>query len=369
LLRCDISAEGAWEHILKILVTGGAGFIGSAVCRYLHAETDCDIVNLDKLTYAASLSSLDAISGSPRYAFVKADIADAAAVAEVFATHRPDAIMHLAAESHVDRSITGPGAFVTTNVVGTYTLLQAALAYWNSLEGARKAAFRFHHVSTDEVYGSLDEEGLFREDTAYDPRSPYSASKAASDHLVSAWGHTYGLPVVISNCSNNYGPYHFPEKLIPLIILNAMEGRPLPVYGDGGNIRDWLFVEDHARALHLILTEGVPGRTYNVGGRNERTNLQVVQGVCDLLDGFMPDAALGPRRNLITFVADRPGHDRRYAIDASRLESELGWRARHTFETGLRETVQWYLDRSDWWRPLKERYSGERLGLRQPSAA
>jgi dTDP-glucose 4,6-dehydratase len=350
-------------------VTGGAGFIGSAVCRYIHAHTDAEIVSLDKLTYAASLTSLDSISTSPRYAFIKADIADAAAVAEAFAASQPDLVMHLAAESHVDRSITGPGAFITTNVVGTYTLLQAALVYWNGLPQPRKSAFRFHHISTDEVYGSLGEEGLFTEDTPYDPRSPYSSSKAASDHLVSAWGHTYGLPVVISNCSNNYGPYHFPEKLIPLIILNAMEGKPLPVYGDGGHVRDWLYVEDHARALHLILTQGAPGRTYNVGGRNERTNLQVVQGVCDLLDELVPDAAVGPRRRLITFVTDRPGHDRRYAIDATRLETELGWRAEHDFESGLRATVRWYLDRSDWWQPLRARYSGERLGLRQPTAA
>ncbi len=354
---------------MKILVTGGAGFIGSAVCRHLHDQTDAEIVNLDKLTYAACLASLAALDGSARYSFVRADIADAEAVAAAFAAHQPDAVMHLAAESHVDRSITGPGAFIATNVVGTYTLLQAALAYWSALPEPRRSRFRFHHVSTDEVYGSLGEEGLFTEDTPYDPRSPYSASKAASDHLVSAWGHTYGLPVLISNCSNNYGPYHFPEKLIPLVILNALEGRSLPVYGDGGHVRDWLHVEDHARALHLILTQGEPGRTYNVGGRNERTNLQVVQAVCDVLDEIAPDAAIGPRRQLITFVADRPGHDRRYAIDAGRIEAELGWRARHSFETGLRQTVQWYLDRPDWWRPLQTRYRGERLGLRQSTAA
>ncbi len=352
----------------KIIVTGGAGFIGSAVCRHLHAQ-GAQIVNLDKLTYAASLTSLDSIAGSPRYTFVQGDIADPQAMAELFADHQPDAVMHLAAESHVDRSITGPGAFITTNVVGTYVLLQAAAHYWSALPGPRKEAFRFHHVSTDEVFGALGEEGLFTEDTPYDPRSPYSASKAASDHLVSAWRHTYGLPVVISNCSNNYGPYHFPEKLIPLIILNALEGQPLPVYGDGGHVRDWLHVEDHARALHLILTRGEPGRTYNVGGRNERTNLQVVQAVCDLLDELAPSSAIGPRRQLITFVADRPGHDRRYAIDATRLRTELGWQAQHTFETGLRQTVQWYLDRADWWRPLRARYKGERLGLRQGAAA
>ncbi len=354
---------------MKILVTGGAGFIGSAVCRFLYAQTDARIVNLDKLTYASSLSSVAEIAHSSRYAFVRADVVDAAALAEVFREHQPDAVMHLAAESHVDRSITGPGAFITTNVIGTYTLLQAALTYWNELSGERKAAFRFHHISTDEVYGSLGDEGLFTEDTPYDPRSPYSASKAASDHLVSAWGHTFGLPVLISNCSNNYGPYHFPEKLIPLIILNAMAGKSLPVYGDGSNIRDWLFVEDHARALHLILTAGQTGRTYNVGGRNERTNLEVVQTICDVLDELVPDKAIGPRRNLITFVTDRPGHDRRYAIDATRIEAELGWRAQHNFESGLRATVQWYLDRDDWWRPLKERYSGERLGLRPEARA
>ncbi len=354
--------------VLKILVTGGAGFIGSAVCRHLFTETDCEIVNLDKLTYAASLTSLESIAASQRYAFVRADVADMAAVREVFAVHRPDAVMHLAAESHVDRSITGPGAFVTTNVVGTYVMLEAAREYWSALPEPARSQFRFHHISTDEVYGSLGDEGLFREDTPYDPRSPYSASKASSDHLVSAWGHTYGLPVVISNCSNNYGPYHFPEKLIPLVILNALEGKTLPVYGDGGNIRDWLYVEDHARALHLIVTTGKVGRTYNVGGRNERTNLQVVQAVCDILDELVPDSRIGPRRGLISFVSDRPGHDRRYAIDATRLESELGWRAQETFETGLRRTIQWYLDREDWWRPLRHRYSGERLGLRAAAA-
>jgi dTDP-glucose 4,6-dehydratase len=347
--------------ILKILVTGGAGFIGSAVCRWLHASTAAEIVNLDKLTYAASLASLGAVQTSPRYAFVQADVADMAAVREVFAAHQPDAVMHLAAESHVDRSISGPGAFVTTNIVGTYTLLQAALDYWNGLNGARKDAFRFLHVSTDEVFGSLGQAGLFTETTPYDPRSPYSASKAASDHLASAWGHTYGLPVVISNCSNNYGPHQFPEKLIPLIILNAMEGKPLPVYGDGGNIRDWLYVEDHARALYTILTAGAPGRAYNVGGGNERTNLQVVETVCGLLDELRPRAR--PHRELITFVPDRPGHDRRYAIDASRIGAELGWRPEETFETGLRKTVRWYLDNPDWWRPLRDRYAGERLGL------
>lgn len=271
--------------------------------------------------------------------------------------------MHLAAESHVDRSISGAGPFVTTNVLGTYTLLEAARAYWSGLPTDARFAFRFLHVSTDEVYGTLGEGGLFTEQTPYDPRSPYSASKAASDHLASAWFHTYGLPVIVSNCSNNYGPYHFPEKLIPLTILNALEGRPLPVYGDGSNVRDWLYVEDHARALQLILATGRPGQTYNVGGRNERTNLQVVQTICDLLDEMAPPLPTGSRRNLITFVTDRPGHDQRYAIDATKLETELGWRARESFETGLRRTVRWYLDRRDWWEPLRARYAGERLGL------
>jgi dTDP-glucose 4,6-dehydratase len=353
---------------VKILVTGGAGFIGSALCRHLIGRSDAEVVNVDKLTYAANLASLCEIEASPRYAFVQADIADADAMAQVFAEHRPAAVMHLAAESHVDRSITGAGPFIHTNVVGTYVLLQAALKHWRTLPEAEAERFRFLHVSTDEVYGSLGEQGLFTEQTPYDPRSPYSASKAASDHFASAWSHTYGLPVVISNCSNNYGPYHFPEKLIPLMILNALEGRPLPVYGDGGNVRDWLFVDDHVRALELILRAGRPGETYNVGGRNERTNLDVVNTVCDLVDEMAPPLPDGPRRKLISFVPDRPGHDRRYAIDATKLETELGWRAEETFETGLRKTVRWYLDRRDWWEPLSTRYAGERLGL-QPEAA
>ncbi len=280
-----------------------------------------------------------------------------------FRQHQPDAVMNLAAESHVDRSIETAEPFVRTNIVGTFTVLETALAYWKALPSERRERFRLLHISTDEVYGSLDDEGLFTETTPYDPRSPYSASKAASDHLVSAWGHTHGLPVLITNCSNNYGPYHFPEKLIPLMILGALAGRPLPVYGDGGNIRDWLFVEDHAAALLLVLEKGRLGETYNVGGRNERTNLQVVERICDILDRLAPDAAIGPRRRLITHVQDRPGHDRRYAIDASKLENELGWRAAETFETGLAKTVQWYLDRADWWRPLQARYAGQRLGL------
>jgi len=353
---------------LKVLVTGGAGFIGSAVCRYLIKSHGDQVVNVDKLTYAANLASLNTIADAPGYSFVKADICDPEAMQSVFQTYQPDWVMHLAAESHVDRSITGSLPFITTNVGGTHVLLDAALTYWRGLPSERAAAFRFLHVSTDEVYGSLGETGLFTEHTAYDPRSPYSASKAASDHLASAWGHTYGLPVVISNCSNNYGPYHFPEKLIPLTILNALEGKPLPVYGDGSNIRDWLYVDDHARALRLIVERGRPLQTYNVGGRNERSNLEVVYAICDCLDMIGPklssgDPLGGSRRSLITFVKDRPGHDRRYAIDATKLETELGWRAQETFDTGLRRTVQWYLDNPSWWEPLRARYSGQRLGL------
>jgi dTDP-glucose 4,6-dehydratase len=308
------------------------------------------------------LPSLTDIERSDRYSFLKADICDPAAMAAAFSSFEPDYVMHLAAESHVDRSIVGAGPFIQTNIVGTYVLLDAALNYWRGLPKDKQAAFRFLHVSTDEVYGSLGDEGLFSEETPYDPRSPYSASKAASDHLASAWWHTYGLPVLISNCSNNYGPYHFPEKLIPLMILNALEGRPLPVYGDGGNIRDWLYVEDHARALWMIVQGGRPGETYNVGGRNERTNLQVVKTLCAIVDALAPKAS-GSSHDLITYVSDRPGHDRRYAIDATKLENELGWRAQETFDTGLEKTVRWYLDRRDWWEPLKRRYAGERLGL------
>ena len=347
---------------MKILVTGGAGFIGSAVCRLLLGDTGDQVVNVDKLTYAGSLTSVAEVSDSPDYVFIQADVADRAAIKAVFDAHRPDAVLHLAAESHVDRSISGAGPFIETNVVGTYVMLDCALDYWRGLTGAAKAAFRFVHVSTDEVYGSLGAEGLFEETTAYAPTSPYSASKAAADHLALAWFHTYGLPVIVSNCSNNYGPYHFPEKLIPLMILNSLERRPLPVYGDGANIRDWLFVEDHARALRTILETGRPGEKYNIGGANERSNLQVVETICDLLDELAPSAE-GSHRDLITFVADRPGHDRRYAIDATKIKTELGWRARETFETGIRKTVEWYLARADWWAPLRETYDGRRLGL------
>ncbi|AXS39876.1 dTDP-glucose 4,6-dehydratase [Breoghania sp. L-A4] len=347
---------------MKILVTGGAGFIGSAVCRYLVSERGLSVVNVDKLTYAANLASLSSIETDANYRFERADITDRAAMDAIFARHAPDAVMHLAAESHVDRSITGAADFIDTNIVGTYQLLEAARGYWESLDGARRDAFRFLHVSTDEVYGSLGSEGLFHEDTPYDPSSPYSASKAASDHLAIAWGRTYGLPVIVSNCSNNYGPYHFPEKLIPLVVLNALEGRPLPIYGDGSNVRDWLYVEDHARALYLLLSKGRVGEKYNVGGRNERSNLQVVERICGLLDAHAPKNH--PYADLITFVDDRPGHDARYAIDATKTEREVGWRAQETFETGLEKTVLWYLEQESWWRPLRDgRYAGERLGL------
>ena len=350
---------------MKIVVTGGAGFIGSTLTRML-VSTGEDVVVVDKLTYAANLASLAPVSSSPRYKLVKQDICDLEGLKAIFAREQPDAVMHLAAESHVDRSISGSAEFIQTNIVGTYALLEAARGYWSGLPAERKAAFRFLHVSTDEVYGSLGSEGLFEETTAYDPSSPYSASKAASDHLAMAWQRTYGLPVVISNCSNNYGPCHFPEKLIPLVILNALEGKPLPVYGDGSNVRDWLYVDDHARALHLILTRGRIGETYNVGGGNERTNLAVVHAICDLVDELAGGAY---RRSLIRFVSDRPGHDQRYAIDATKLERELGWRALETFETGLRKTVAWYLANRDWWEPLRSKvYGGERLGL-VPAAA
>jgi len=344
---------------MKILVTGGAGFIGSAVVRQAIADGH-QVVNLDKLTYAASLSNVASVAGDAGYVFEKVDICDHAALTRVFAAHRPDAVMHLAAESHVDRSIDGPGAFIHTNVTGTYTLLEAARAYW---EGAgRPAQFRFHHISTDEVYGSLGATGAFTEETPYAPNSPYSASKAASDHLVRAWGETYGLPVLVTNCSNNYGPYHFPEKLIPVVILSALAGREIPVYGAGVNVRDWLFVGDHARALLLVVTKGVVGETYNIGGNAEATNIDLVRAICTILDEFHPGGA--PHERLITFVADRPGHDLRYAIDAGKIRRELGWQPSVTLDQGLRETVGWYLENRDWWQEIEARgHRQDRLGL------
>lgn len=335
----------------RTVVTGGAGFIGSALVHHLVGEAGHAVLVIDKLTYAGNLASLTALEGHPHYRFVRADICDGARMAEVLADFDPDAVVHLAAESHVDRSIDGPADFINTNVVGTYTLLQAVLGHWRQLRGARAERFRFHHVSTDEVFGALGEEGTFTETTAYDPRSPYSASKASSDHLVSAWHHTYGLPTVISNCSNNYGPRQFPEKLIPLMIIKGLAGEPLPVYGEGRNIRDWLFVEDHTRALELILTRGRAGETYNVGGGAERRNLDVVQAVCDALHALSPRAG-GNHRDLITFVPDRPGHDYRYAIDCGKLCAELGWQAHETFESGLHRTVLWYIENRPWWEPL-----------------
>jgi dTDP-glucose 4,6-dehydratase len=348
--------------MMRILVTGGAGFIGSALVLHLVRDLGHEVVTVDALTYAANPLSLAPLGNNPRHRLVTADIADASAMRHLFEETRPDAVMHLAAESHVDRSITGSDAFIRTNIVGTHVLLQAARAHYETLSPEAKGRFRFLHVSTDEVYGSLGPEGFFTEETSYDPRSPYSASKAASDHLVSAWGHTFGLPVLISNCSNNYGPRQFPEKLIPLMILNALEGRPLPLYGDGLNVRDWLYVDDHARALVAILDRGRPGETYNVGGRAERTNKAVVETICDLLDRLKP--AGEPYRRLITPVADRPGHDRRYAIDSTKIETQLGWKPQVRFEEGIEATVRWYLDNEAWWRPLREGvYAGERLGL------
>jgi dTDP-glucose 4,6-dehydratase len=346
-----------------IFVTGGAGFIGSAVCRHLLSETGARIINLDKLTYAANLDNIPDGVDNPRYAFEHADICDGPLLRRLFLRYQPDAVMNLAAESHVDRSIDGPGEFVQTNVVGAFTLLQEALRYYRGLSGWRSKRFRFLHISTDEVFGSLGEAGLFTEKSPYAPNSPYSASKASSDHLVQAWHETYGLPTLLTNCSNNYGPYHFPEKLIPHMIIRGLAGDSLPVYGDGQNIRDWLYVEDHARALSLVLEHGSVGQTYNVGGRNERTNLHVVQTICDLLDELAPGAT-GARRNLITFVADRPGHDRRYAIDASKLEREIGWRAQENFESGIKKTVRWYIDQQPWWRGIMDRgYAAKRVGL------
>lgn len=367
----------------KILVTGGAGFIGSAVIRHLINDTAHSVVNIDKLTYAGNLESLASVGDNPCYAFEQVDICDAAELKRVFAQHQPDIVMHLAAESHVDRSIDGPGEFIQTNIVGTFTLLEQSLAYWNQLNGDKKSSFRFHHISTDEVYGDLphpDEVNnskfntqnstlpLFREDTAYAPSSPYSASKAGSDHLVRAWQRTYGLPTLVTNCSNNYGPYHFPEKLVPLIILNALEGKPLPVYGKGNQIRDWLYVEDHARALVLVATQGKVGETYNIGGHNEKQNIEVVTTICDILDELAPMHERGHSLNtkhstLITHVPDRPGHDMRYAIDASKIEHQLGWTPQETFESGIRKTVQWYLDNQEWCKHVQDgSYQRERLG-------
>ena len=344
---------------MKLLVTGGAGFIGSAVVRQAVAAGHA-VVNVDCLTYAACLENVASVAANPLYAFEQVDIRDADALARVFVAHRPDAVMHLAAESHVDRSIDGPGAFIDTNVRGTYTLLEAARAYWQGQ--GRPESFRFHHISTDEVFGSLGPEGQFTEETPYDPRSPYSASKAASDHLVRAWHHTYGLPVVLSNCSNNYGPFHFPEKLIPVVILNALAGRPVPVYGQGLNVRDWLYVEDHAAALLMVLEKGAVGRSYNIGGENEATNIDLVRKICAILDRKRPDAA--PHARLIEFVTDRPGHDLRYAIDATRIRSELGWQPSVTLDEGLERTVDWYLANESWWRPLQARQGvGQRLGV------
>lgn len=348
---------------MRVLVTGGAGFIGSALVRHLVRDVGAEVLNVDKLTYAGNLASLTSIENSPNYRFLKADICDGAAMAEAFSSFRPDRVMHLAAESHVDRSITGAADFVQTNVMGTFQLLEAARRYWSELDGAEKDAFRFLHVSTDEVYGSLGADGLFEELTPYDPSSPYSASKAASDHLAIAWHRTYGLPVVVSNCSNNYGPFHFPEKLIPLVILNALHGKALPVYGKGENIRDWLYVEDHARALDLIAARGRLGEKYNVGGRNERRNIDVVRSICALMDEMRPQAS-GSHADLIRYVTDRPGHDARYAIDATKLETELGWKAQENFDSGIRATVAWYLANEWWWKPLRDGvYSGERLGV------
>lgn len=351
---------------MTVLITGGAGFIGSAVVRHIIQNTQDSVVNVDKLTYAGNLESLTEVANNPRYAFEQVDICDRAELDRIFAQHRPDAVMHLAAESHVDRSIDSAGKFIQTNIVGTFNLLEAARAYWQQMPSEKHEAFRFHHISTDEVYGDLHgTDDLFTETTPYAPSSPYSASKASSDHLVRAWLRTYGLPTIVTNCSNNYGPYHFPEKLIPLMILNALDGKPLPVYGDGMQIRDWLFVEDHARALYQVVTEGVVGETYNIGGHNEKTNIEVVKTICTLLEELVPEKPAGVARyeDLITFVQDRPGHDVRYAIDAAKIGRELGWKPQETFESGIRKTVQWYLDNKTWWQNvLNGNYRLERLG-------
>lgn len=351
---------------MKILVTGGAGFIGSAIVRHIINNTQDSVINVDKLTYAGNLESLQMVENHSRYIFEHVDICNRAELERVFAQYQPDAVMHLAAESHVDRSIDGPAAFIETNIVGTYTLLEAARAYWNSLDIDKKSLFRFHHISTDEVYGDLEgTDDLFTETTPYSPSSPYSASKASSDHLVRAWLRTYGLPTIVTNCSNNYGPFHFPEKLIPLMILNALEGKPLPVYGNGQQIRDWLFVEDHARALYKVVTEGKVGETYNIGGHNEKANIDVVRTICSLLEELVPNKPAGVKKyeDLITYVTDRPGHDVRYAIDATKIGRELGWQPQETFETGIRKTVEWYLNNTEWWsRVLDGSYNRERLG-------
>jgi len=352
---------------MKILVTGGCGFIGSNLARYLLRETECDVVNVDCLTYAGNLESTADFADDPRYTLVRADIADAQAMRRTFAQHRPDAVMHLAAESHVDRSITGPGAFIQTNVVGTYTLLETARQYLEADDAPSRDAFRFIHVSTDEVYGSLGPDGYFVEETPYDPRSPYSSSKAASDHLARAWSHTYGLPVIVTNCSNNYGPFQFPEKLVPVAILKALAGEPIPVYGKGENVRDWLYVEDHAAALWTVLKSGAVGETYNIGGDNERKNIELVETICAALDELSPAAR--PYRDQIAFVQDRPGHDLRYAIDASKIRRELGWEPQATCEDGIRRTVQWYLDNEPWWQAILDgKYKLDRLGLLQKQA-
>lgn len=353
---------------MKILVTGGAGFIGSAVIRNIINNTSDEVVNVDKLTYAGNLESLASIESNPRYTFEQADICDQQVMSRLFEQHQPDVVMHLAAESHVDRSIDGPADFIETNIVGTYTLLEVSRHYWSTLSKSKQESFRFHHISTDEVYGDLEgTEDLFTEETAYDPSSPYSASKAASDHLVRAWLRTFGLPTIVTNCSNNYGPFHYPEKLIPLMILNALEGKPLPVYGDGQQIRDWLYVEDHARALYEVITRGEVGETYNIGGHNEKANIEVVHTICELLEELVPNKPNGilSYKDLITFVADRPGHDVRYAIDASKIDKQLGWKPEETFESGIRKTVLWYIENQEWVQRVQDgSYARERLGVK-----